>query len=960
MLRRFLVVGALVVTTSAYAVAPKTSLDTLTARRAAGVSKPLRLQQKLRYGGAHASAAWQSFAATGKWDVAWDQATGVPSRIWGSGIPAPGTVANAATAAAFSRQFLATHLELLAPGASASDFELVSNVFDGDLRAVGFVQKHNGIRVVGGQVSFRFKNDRLFVIGSEALPNVSFTAPAARARRDDIRSRVRAEVSLPVAPVTVAAEDVILPLVADDAILGYKLVTPATVEGTAERYLVYTDAGSGQVVALQQLDEYAAGTVLYHGVDRYPLRGRLDQPAPRAHVKVNGTATTTSMTGGVSWTPESTATLDTSIEGDLAVVVNKSSAATVAHASLPISPGGQTVWDASAAIEDDAQVSAYLNVNIAKEYVRRVIDPNMPTLDEPMTANVNIAMDCNAFFDGKSLNFFRRTPAGSQTSCENTALIQDVVYHEYGHRVHTAEIIDGVGAFDGAMSEGVADILAVMITHDSGMGRGFFMTDAPLRELDPPGMEWMWPYDISEIHHTGMIIGGVFWDLRQTLIAQLGDTLAEALLAKLYAGALRRSISIPTTLIEVLATDDDDGDLSNGTPHECAIRDAYGRHGLRTASGSVEAPGTTTATQQLDVLVTLTGISGRCMGDSVASAKLEWRPGYTGIPEAGSTAAVPVGPNRFSATLPLPVQETVFYRVMVTFTDGSSMYLADNLADTYYQLYQGDTVKLYCTDFEKDPFAEGWTTGSSDGKPSGFEWGPPGAGGPTDPHVAYSGSRILGQKLGGDYEPSRVAWVKSPEIDVTPYSDVRLQYRRWLAVEDSHYDTARVLANDTKAWVNSTQNMGDSSSYHHLDKEWRFQDVPLSGFFSGKKLVVTWDLTSDQGLELGGWQMDDVCIVANPNAICGDGVKTPTEQCDKGTANADAPNVCRTDCRLPTCGDGIIDDGEDCDDNTELCSDHCRFIPPAEEGGCCSADGGRGSLVLGLLVGGLMLRRRRR
>ena len=52
--------------------------------------------------------------------------------------------------------------------------------------------------------------------------------------------------------------------------------------------------------------------------------------------------------------------------------------------------------------------------------------------------------------------------------------------------MHSAEIIQGVGAFDGAMSEGAADTLAVNITGDSGMGRGFFYNDKPLRELDPP------------------------------------------------------------------------------------------------------------------------------------------------------------------------------------------------------------------------------------------------------------------------------------------------------------------------------------------------------------------------------------------------------------------------------------------------------------------------------------------
>ncbi|MDB4958730.1 MAG: cysteine-rich repeat protein [Myxococcales bacterium] len=938
---------------------PKISADTLTAMPAAGISRPLRTQPTLKAGPISGLA--------GTWEAQWDVATGVPSRIWGSGLPAPGSIAHADIAEAFARQVLATHLALLAPGAKISDFELVSNVFDGDIRAIGFVQRANGLIVVGGQISFRFKRDRLFVIGSEALPNVSVVMPTSRSTRAVVRDRatqqLRSELGLPNAPVSVLGSDVIVPLVADQGVLGYRLAAPLTIDGGFDgRYLAYADPATGNVIAVHQLNEYANGTLLYHGVDRYPGRGRIDRPAPRAHITVNGAAATTSPTGAVTWSPDAQASLQTSIVGDLAQVVNKAVNGLPAVAMLAIDPGGQSVWDASGSVEDDAQLNVYLDLNIVKDYVRANIDPAMPTLDDPMVGNVNLPMDCNAFFDGKAVNFFRRTAPDAMNQCENTGEIQDVVFHEYGHRVHTAEIINGVGAFDGAMSEGVADFLAASITGDSGMGRGFFFTDAALRELDPMSSEWMWPFDIGEIHHTGQIFGGTFWDLRKALIAQLGQAQGIALTNKLYTGVMRRAINIPTCLVEALATDDDDGDLSNGTPHECAIRDAFGRHGLRTATGEVVAPGTLTAdSAAIGILITLSGLSNHCAGDQVAGAKLDWVPSYTGVPAAGTADATPAGPNQFFAELPLAKQEVVNYQVRVGFADGSEMKLADNLADPYYQLYQGRTIPLYCTSFETDPFADGWTTGVDKGE-STWTWGTPTAGA-TDPHAAYSGTHILAQTLDGNYTASQLSWVKMPAIDIHPYSDVRLQYRRWLAVEDNHYDQARITANDEAAWQNRTQNMGDSSSYHHIDKEWRFQDVALSGHFTGKTLSVKWDLKSDGGLELGGWQLDDVCIVANPYAICGDGVKTPTEGCDNGIANEDKPNACRTDCRLPTCGDNIVDTGEECDEGkagTPACSPQCKLIDVGSGGCCSSSGGGGGSIALGALALGLVFRRCRK
>src|SRR5690606_29003612 len=122
----------------------------------------------------------------------------------------------------------------------------------------------------------------------------------------------------------------------------------------------------------------------------------------------------------------------------------------------------------------------------------------------------------------------------------------------------------------------------------------------------------------------------------------------------------------------------------------------------------------------------------------------------------------------------------------------------------------------------------------------------------TDPHAAYSGTHMLAQELGGDYKPKLRSWVKMPPIDVGRWTDVRLHYRRWLAVEDSQFDKARVTVNDKQAWLNFTANLGDSSATHHIDREWRFHDVPLSGWAHGTELTVGWELTADEGLHLGG------------------------------------------------------------------------------------------------------------
>ena len=967
-----MVAGSLLVATAtAHAVVPRNrpapvQAETLTAMPAAKTAKPLRTYTELRWAPVP-SMAWSMFETRlgGRWRAAYDRATGVPSRIWGSGFAVPGANASPVIAETYARMLLADHLALLAPGARASDFVLASNHSDGEIRSIGFVQQYEGRRVVGGQVSFRFKRDRLIAIGSEALPDVEVAVAKTRLSRANVRSKaegsLRSAVALASAPISDAGDEVVLPLIAEDSVQGYRLARPITIDGGADgRYLAYADAATGEVLAVQQLNLYASGTLRYKSVDRHPGNPRVDRPAPNAHVMVSGSPATTASDGSVTWGADAAQTLTTAVIGDFVEVVNQAAGGMIAFADLPIHPGGNVVWDASLDIEADAQVQVYLSTNIVKDYVRTYLDPNLPTLNDSITANVNLNQDCNAFFDGKSINFFHKS-----TKCQNTGLLQDVVFHEYGHALHSLEVIEGVGKFDGAMSEGASDFLAASITNDPGMGRGFFFTNEPLRSLDPLVEEKRWPEDVQEIHHTGLIYGGTMWDLRKALIAELGETAGIALTNKLYLGTLRRSTSIPSSLIEALVEDDDDGDLDNGTPHECTIRSAYGRHGLRTATGVIAAPATLAEeAASTQVRVELTGLSDRCGGDNIFSVTIDWKPASGETPAAAATMAMKADRDTYYAQVPLARDGTILYKARVQFEDQSILTLADNLADPYYQLYQGHTIPLYCTSFETgDPLQMGWSTGSTK-EDSPWAWGEP-MGGSTDPQAAFSGTHILAQELGGNYKGDRTSWVEMPTIDVGKWSDVRLQYRRWLAVEDSHFDPARIKLTGKEVWLNATQNIGDSSSLAHLDREWRFHDVPLSGKVPGHDMTVRWEIAADTGLAFGGWQLDDVCIVANLSSVCGDGVKTRTEACDDGAANADMPGACRTYCQLPACGDRIVDDGEECDRGMEgdgSCTASCTEIVIPDLGGCCSTTGGgaAGSLALGAMVGAVLLRRRRR
>jgi cysteine-rich repeat protein len=107
--------------------------------------------------------------------------------------------------------------------------------------------------------------------------------------------------------------------------------------------------------------------------------------------------------------------------------------------------------------------------------------------------------------------------------------------------------------------------------------------------------------------------------------------------------------------------------------------------------------------------------------------------------------------------------------------------------------------------------------------------------------------------------------------------------------------------------------------------------------------VVRFELGSDNGTNLGGWTVDDFCVVGYVPTVCGDGIVTGLEVCDDGQNNSDtAPDACRTDCTEPICGDGVTDSAEACDDgnddDSDACDSACNVIEDGGTGG--SGSGG--------------------
>ncbi len=874
-----------------------------------------RLTRMTHYGTAprQMSRAWRAFQADagGQWRASWDDATLVPNRIWGSGIDAPLSNADPAAAERFARAMMTRHIDLLAPGSTAGDFELVSNRQQNGLRIVGFLQHKAGLRVIGGQLSFRFKNNRLVMLSSQALPHVStphLSMPAGSLSPAAARQLAQTWIAKDGATQLTAKKlegPVILPLVAHGRVLAYRTALRVRIESRspAGQWWVYLDANTGERVAREQTLRFAEAEIHYNAPERYPLSDRKDYPAREAKLKLGGNNITTTTTGTFDIPDGETLPLNTGVEGSRVKVDNKKGSE--AAQTFDMTGGDLAVWKVSDNEQLDSQLSAFVHTQIAQQHAL-AISPNMSFAKAQLRVNVNIDDECNAFYNGQSINFF-----SSSKNCANTGRLADVVYHEFGHGFHHHSAEPGAGELDKATGEGVADYFSSSLTNDPGMGRGFFHSSKPLRHIDPDNFEHVWPEHIhSDPHQTGLIIAGALWDLRKLLIEKYGDEQGSSLSNTLYADALRGTTDIPSMYPEMLVADDDDGDLTNGTPHVCEINRAFGMHGLRAITVTSDTPDIEPpriengADGGHDVQIHIDGLFEQCPDDAIDIARIEWR--LRRNPNQISAITMQGGPIDYQGVIPQQDEgEVVLYKVNLEIKGGSTMFFPNNRADTMYQFFVGEVVPLYCTDFENDPLLEGWThqlvKGEQNEGADDWQWDVPmGNGQNGDPPAAYSGERVLGNDLGhgnfnGLYQGNKTNVALSPMIDTSGYSNIRLQYRRWLNVEDGFFDQARIYANGVPMWTNFASNSEHDAKVHHRDREWRFQDIDLSKAIVDDQVQVIFEIASDQGFNLGGWTIDDFCVVAYEGSF-------PTDS---------------------KCGNGEIDVGEQCDDGNTVGGDGC-------------------------------------
>ena len=222
-------------------------------------------------------------------------------------------------------------------------------------------------------------------------------------------------------------------------------------------------------------------------------------------------------------------------------------------------------WDD--ATSTPATRDAFYHATLAYAYVR-ALDPG-ETL-APLDDGVQVRVDdgtgvCNAYWNGTFLNFY-----ADGGGCVATARIADVVYHEYGHAVTHYLYFPFLPPRD--MNEAWSDFFAASLTGDSRIGRGLLGPDDTfLRDIGP---DRVWPVDTHpDPHIRGLILASALWNLRETLGSEVVDPL-------FHYARYGLAMSFDEFLLDLLLYDDDDGDLTNGSPHFGPLVEIFGEHGI--------------------------------------------------------------------------------------------------------------------------------------------------------------------------------------------------------------------------------------------------------------------------------------------------------------------------------------------------------------------------------------------
>jgi hypothetical protein len=639
------------------------------------------------------SAAWQAFTGQhGSWGVLWNEATGTPHRAFGEALRIPGfagiTVENIQDAA---MTFLSANAEALKIDPLALRLVRVSEV--NGRWYVSYRQTYKGLDVLFSEIEIRIsRSANVVAFGSDFYPAIAVdTSPGL-----SLESAKGAASSGLEGVTGIAGEDrlFILPVEHPDGItyhLAYQVNVLAN--NPPGNYVVLVDAHTGDLLWRHNRVRYTdvAGRVTGMVQLVLPTDPFVEEGFSSEYVTIGGVQITTDSLGYYARDITSTSTLTTSLWGP-SVNVNRDDGPDALFTTT-VNPGDSVniLWDE--ADSHPAERDGFFHTNFIHDFITG-LDPSFTLINYSMPCAVNINSTCNAFWDGYGINFF-----DEGGGCPNTAQMPDVVYHEYGHGINDKlyqQAGSGFGMINGATHEGMADVAASVIVDDSRVGRGFFGPGTVLRDLDNTAH---YPENVSgDPHITGLIIGGAFWDLRESTDLETYRHLTH--FAKWGTpDDLDDGTAFSEWYVETLIADDDDGNLGNGTPHMIEITAAFNLHGIgselffRNSFSHTPLPNTDDTLNAYVATFTLDGVP--ITGGEPDSVQLIYS--TDNFQTSQSVDAVITGPTEYEAEIPPQSSGTLvrYYISTYDFLAGGRLNFPAAAPDSSYRFLVGTQRATY-------------------------------------------------------------------------------------------------------------------------------------------------------------------------------------------------------------------------------------------------------------------------
>ncbi|HMU68832.1 MAG TPA: hypothetical protein PKC38_02420, partial [Chitinophagales bacterium] len=530
--------------------------------------------------------AWENFrAAHGNWWVEFKEETGTPHRAYGQPIDVAG-----ATPEDKAINFFETYCKDYIP--TTQGLVLTSSNTTDKYHYVSFIQQYNGLDVLWSEATVRINmQGEVAMFGLDFYKGIGIsTTPAIDAA--SIGAFATTGIDVPVLGTEVAPALKVLPIPGATG-MEYKLVYEVTVH-TANvndipgAYYTLVDANNGFVYyranRVHACGEYLMGANIQINADitDNPLLATVNRGLPYLRVKVDGVNYYTDANGFLSLnTITAPTTARIYLRGLYARVSQGTGATNIDSADITVFPGDNVIQFDDEAGTVPSEVSAYYWQNIVHDHMKSYF-PSFTDLDVDQLIRVERNDgSCNAFYDGTSTNFYQ-----NGGGCPSTGLFNDVVMHEYGHGVNYdlyAALGDPGGMGNGAMQEGYADLWGITVTDNPVMGQGFLGGAGTfVRRYDAEPK--VYPQDlVGEVHADGEIIAGAWWDVSENLGGDIESMTAlwmETHNATVDGPSGSEGTIYTDVLIEALFADDDNGDLTDGTPNYNAIVEAFCEHGI--------------------------------------------------------------------------------------------------------------------------------------------------------------------------------------------------------------------------------------------------------------------------------------------------------------------------------------------------------------------------------------------